>query len=142
MTRAPAISLIPDDSLMTLRVFNEWDAYRNGVGFDFDVPNMGIFFLNLYAKKKSFSRGKRWTMPGQDGASHSLWSAGATADLIRTEDGTRKVVLIPQFNVDLGRAIGAPGQMQACVQRAYWNSLDPLARGGSQMMQLSLKWRF
>ena len=136
----PNIPLALEGTLASLRVSSTWEAVRNGVGFDLGMPNAGNLFLNLYARKNSFARGQRWSVSAV-APQEPVWSAGATADLIRDESG-RRLVLIPQLSVDLSRAIGAPGQMHACLQRAYWGALDPLARGGDQLMELSFRWRF
>ena len=131
-----------NNPLLTATVTDDLTAMRNGVGIDFKMPDVGNFYLNLYTRKNPKGRGKRWQLIPDDGAEAKTWSMGGAVNVVREIDGGRHLVVAPQINVNLTRAIGAPGQMEASLQRANWSGIDPTSASSEKVVQLSFRWKF
>ncbi|HVT36540.1 MAG TPA: hypothetical protein VHE37_13210 [Nevskiaceae bacterium] len=139
------VAIGQDAPLLTATLVDELAQMKDGVGLDLKVPDVTNLYLNLYTRSNPRSRGKRVQLApddSDDGSAEPLWSVGGAVNVVRELDGGRRLEVAPQLTVNLGRAVGAPGRLQALLQRARWNNNDPFNGGTESVVQLSFRWRF
>lgn len=118
-------------------------AMRDGLGFDFALPQTGNLHLNLYTNRHADSRGYRIAMnrldqPQRDG----LWSLGASLDSCRDTQGREIVSLVPQLMLDLDGLLDTPGRLQARLEYGNWQPLRQELTLRARVAQLSLRLEF
>ncbi len=118
---------------------------RNGLGFDFELPQSGNLHLNLYTNRQADSRGYRIDMrplDGQQAGQRKLWSLGASLDSTRTADGRDIVSLVPQLVLDLDGLLDQQGRLQARIEYGNWQPLRQELTMCARVAQLSLRLEF
>lgn len=118
-------------------------SVRNGVGVDLDMGDRGGFHFNLYARRNPRGPGQRWNLTSSVGAREPrVWSLGGMLDVVRRDDGERRVVYVPQLLMDFGGTAVGPCTCQAALQYAYWRPAAGDVTRDESVPQLTVRLRF
>lgn len=121
-------------------------AIRDGVGVNFSMGDLGGLHLNLYSRRNPKGPGQRWNLnpagPGAAAALPQLWSLGGTLDLVRDNNGSRQIALVPQLLLNFDALGGSPNGFQAFVQYANWRPAAGEARVDEKVPQIALRLRY
>lgn len=132
-----------DTLLLRIEVHQD-GLLRDGVGFDLEVPDFGMFHLNLYSRRNAATAGKRWALgvgdTGVDPPSQT-WSLGGTLEMVRTTEGGRHLAFVPELLVDLARGETRYLPFQASLKLAHWRSLSEREALDDVVPQLAFRWR-
>lgn len=115
---------------------------RDGLGFDFDLPDAGNLHLNLYTNRQARSRGMRIDMADTRHDGQKLWSLGATLDSARQSGGSDAISIVPQLMLDLDGLFDTDLQWQALIEYGHWQPLRQRLTTNARVAQLSLRLRF
>lgn len=124
--------------------------WRYGVGFDLELPGNGLLQTSFQTSRRRIDRGVRYalTPDGFSTAARSrLWALGLAVAPGEDGDGSRRLVLAPQFRLDLDRCLPLAGRAELSAEFAPWaqdfgdNRRRP-AYADERMPQVQLRWRF
>lgn len=132
------------DTLLLRIEVHQGGLLRDGVGFDLEVPDFGMFHLNLYSRRNAATAGKRWALgvgdTGIDPPSQT-WSLGGTLEMVRMIEGGRHLAFVPELLVDLARGETRYLPFQASLKLANWRSFSERAALDDVVPQLAFRWR-
>lgn len=117
---------------------------KEGIGMDLELPDLGSFHLNLYSRTGTdMPAGKRWELAPNESTHSSArrqWSIGASLDQVRTEEGGRQLVLVPQLVLDAAALLGRKDHFDICIQYAHWRAPGGQAASEQRVPQAVFKW--
>lgn len=116
---------------------------RDGFGFDFQVADGGALHFNLYSRRNARTEGLRVALNsvGNEPA-HKRWSVGASLDPVQTEDGERKIAIVPQLLLDLDGLFSRIEHFEAAVEYGHWRGGKKKVALDTQVAQLVVRLRF
>ena len=128
---------------------------RGGAGFDLGIAGLTRLHLDVVPARDPSVRGWRWKHRlGDISGAWLPWSIGAAFDVVRSMPDEpldaarerhpyrdRRLVVSPQFLLDLDRVAGFDGCAELRLQHAYWRGPGDLA-GDRRTWQVELRWRF
>lgn len=123
------------------------DMIRSGVAVDLSFAGVAQLHLTLSPGADERASGRRWALvPGEPSArrnSRRACSLGGSLEFIRVWPyGDRRLVAVPQLNLELGAIFGALPGMQASIRYAHWNTGQEKGTVGDALPQLVLRWSF
>lgn len=123
--------------------------WRYGVGLDLELPGNGLLQTSFQTSRRRSDRGVRYalTPEGFSTAGRSrLWSLGLSVAPGEDGDGSRRLILAPQFRLDLDRCLPLSGRAELSAEYAPW--VEDFGDGRrpdhaeQRMPQLQMRWRF
>lgn len=124
--------------------------WRYGVGLDLELPGNGLLQTSFQTSRRRSDRGVRYalTPDGLSAAGRSpLWSLGLSVAPGEDGDGSRRLILAPQFRLDLDRCLPLAGRAEFSAEFAPWSEDFGDGRrrpdhADERMPQVQLRWRF
>lgn len=122
-------------------------SVKDGLGFDYYLPEGGAVHFNLYQRRNPKREGVRVDLNPVDNDTamskrHRNWSVGISTDFVRTIDGERRVNLKPQLLLDLDGLLQLPhAKIEASVEYGHWYS-GSKATADVQVAQAKIRMRF
>jgi len=124
--------------------------WRYGVGLDLELPGNGLLQTSFQTSRRRSDRGVRYalTPEGLSTAGRSrLWSLGLSVAPGEDGDGSRKLILAPQFRLDLDRCLPLAGRAEFSAEFAPWTEDFGDGRrrpdhADERIPQVQLRWRF
>jgi len=124
--------------------------WRYGVGLDLELPGNGLLQTSFQTSRRRSDRGVRYalTPDGLSTAGRSrLWSLGLSVAPGEDGDGSRRLILAPQFRLDLDRCPPLAGRAELSAEFAPW--VEDFGDGrrrpdhaDERLPQVQLRWRF
>ncbi len=123
-------------------------SVKNGLGFDYFLPEGGAVHFNLYQRQNPRREGVRVELNPVDKNSpvtnrHRNWSLGVSTDFVRTIDGQRKVNLKPQLLLDLDGLLNlSRSKIEASLEYGHWYNRAGRATADILVAQAKIRMRF
>jgi len=124
--------------------------WRYGVGLDLEVPGDGLLQTSFQTSRRRSDQGVRYALTPEGLApsgSGRLWSLGMTVAPGDDGDGDRRLVIAPQFRLDLDRCLPIAGRAELSAEFAPWaqDFGDNRTRpdfADDRVPQMRVRWRF
>ncbi len=133
--------------LLTLTVDHRiLGAWSDGAGVNFNMGNRGGLHLELYSRRDSEGPGQRWDLnpaaPDAMAPASRFWSLGGSLDQVRTRNGGRQIVFVPQLVLDFAALPGNNRPFEALVQYANWSPTPGKLMLDQNLLQVAVRLQF
>jgi len=142
-----AVGMIHDVLLSFTAEFGEgFRNYLYGLAVDLKVPGFAYFKANWYVRNEidfATDRGQQvtlaWALPFRTGALD--WTLEGFADYAwGLHPAADKLATAPRLLLDIGKAFGAPGTLQAGMEYQIWRNKFGIKGVDENVPQIMVKW--
>lgn len=133
--------------LLTLTVDHRiLGAWSDGAGVNFNMGTLGGLHFDLYSRRDPEGPGQRWDLtPAAPDAMASVprfWSLGGSLDQVRTRNGGRQIVFVPQLVLDFAALPGNHRPFEAVLQYANWSPTPGKLMLDQNLVQVAVRLQF
>jgi nucleoside-specific outer membrane channel protein Tsx len=145
--KKPGTGLLKDVLITTTAEIGEgFKNYLYGLAVDLAIPNVPVFQINYYVRNEitaSTERGSQltlvWLAPFNVGA--TSWLFEGFLDYAFGNDPSEDNLLAgPRMLLDVGKFVGAEGQLQAGIEYQYWSNKFGIKNVDENVVQTMVKW--